>query len=266
MQPPHLPPEEEVRGPALTGKDAGVGFVLDDVRDLIRLPRLLREARQVFPLAAASLIGAAAVITLAYLISAGTGHRLDFMTRDPAAIANQEFYFGLLSTAGVMVWGAMTGAALAGAMLPAARQPAARVPARYFLSLVGVGLLLGLDDAFLFHEDLFPNYLRVPEKYVWLAYMALMAGWLLFFHRTILKTGFLLMLTAFGFLGLSLATDVLTPRGELQTFLEDSLKFTGMIFLLAYTLYTVRLSVMPDAEKEVHPRSDQESGQESPPC
>lgn len=176
--------------------------------------------------------GCLAIVT-AYLISQRFAVPLSHLTRDLTAIAETEFYIGLLSSLGIALWSATAGICLFGASI-LVRHPHHQHDARFFLCSGLICVVLALDDAFLLHEEMFPIYLQVPEKVVYLAYFLLICGYLLYFYDHFLKTDYVLLIIAFTFLGASLVTDALLPFGDLETFIEDNLKFFGILFWLGY--------------------------------
>jgi hypothetical protein len=90
------------------------------------------------------------------IISSVTGVSLSDITRDVVAVTDTHLYVGALSTTGLMLWAAASGICLVSAAaligLPQCRG------AVQFLLYAGIlSALLGLDDAFLLHERVFPN-------------------------------------------------------------------------------------------------------------
>ena len=111
------------------------------------------------------------------------------------------------------------------------------------LFLIAAGILtamLALDDAFLIHERVAPTYLHVPQIGVFAAYAGSMAAFLVYFVLRILRTDFLLLGIALGFLGLSMAVDAVLPFSNRETFIEDSFKFAGIVFWLTYFACSAR--------------------------
>jgi ABC-type polysaccharide/polyol phosphate export permease len=102
-----------------------------------------------------------------------------------------------------------------------------------------------LDDALLVHDYLFPKYLHIPEMYTYGGYTLIVAGYLIFFRRQILLTDYLLLLLAFIGLGFSVILDTSLPFSHLETFVEDSFKFLGIVFWLGYLTHTVVLNGHP---------------------
>jgi hypothetical protein len=101
---------------------------------------------------------------------------LGYLTRDISDVTPASFYVGFLSSLGIMLWSASAAICLLGA------SAMHRIHHQTFIFLLCSGLLcvmLTLDDAFLFHEEVFPIHLNIPENLVFGTYFLLMAGYLL---------------------------------------------------------------------------------------
>lgn len=179
-----------------------------------------------------------------YALSRIKGIPLSDLTRDPAAVTDTVLYIGILSTLGLLLWSASTAICLfAAALLSRDRR---HRQASWFLLCSGLlCLLLTFDDALLLHERVFP-YLLNTEFGVFVGYALIVGVYLLYFARQILTTDYLLLLLALLFLSSSAAMDQFLPtsmwRG-LETFFEDSLKFIGIVFWLAYFTHTATINV-----------------------
>ena len=91
--------------------------------------------------------------------------------------------------------------------------------------------MLLLDDFFLLHEVVIPKLLGIKEKYVVATYPLLIVAFLLFFMSKLLTTSYLVLLSALGFLALSVLTDALSHSytNELEYLFEDGFKFMGIV-------------------------------------
>ncbi len=207
--------------------------VLEQV-SLAVLPGQLRRVRLTlesgFAVVAISVIGV-------YSLSLATGVPLAKLTRDPATVTNSAFYVGILSNLGVLLWSACTAICFFGALLLNSDQKFRRSTVFLFFSGL-VCLLLTLDDAFLLHEEVFPTYLKIPEAGVYLLYMVILAGFFFYFLPDLLSTDYLLLIVAGFFLGSSIFIDAVLPFSNAETFIEDCLKFSGIVFLLGYFSHT----------------------------
>lgn len=170
------------------------------------------------------------------------------LTRDPAQVYKSPFYIGFLSNLTVITWAVGAYAALFAAWF--VRRFRVDKEWLRFFRLAGIfTLVLMLDDLFMFHEEIFPNYLFLPsitnlnpnEKIVIGGY-GLFAIWFAYSSRhTIRKTNWPQLLVACAIL----AFGVLADRGiakhvftdsETRLFVEDAAKFLGV---LGWSLYFV---------------------------
>lgn len=168
-----------------------------------------------------------------YILSRLFGAPLSEFTRDPAAITHSKFYIGFLSYLGIMLWSSATTICLFGAFL--LKYGKRNRQFTDFLLFSGIlSLILTLDDAFLMHETVMPNYFHIPETGIYLGYFIISIGYLVYFFRRILSTDYLLLVIALLSLGLSIFIDKAFSFSNLETFIEDGFKFLGIVFWLAY--------------------------------
>ncbi|MCH2171068.1 hypothetical protein MK489_09820 [Myxococcota bacterium] len=166
------------------------------------------------------------------------------LTRDVVAVEDTHLYIGALSTTGLMLWAATAGICLLGAAVVYSRgskTAAHGTPWNLVWFLLYGGLLtvmLCLDDAFLLHERVLPTHLRFPQPAVYLTYIGLVVGFLIGFAPRILRTDYVLLLVSLFFLGMSMSLDEILPYSSLETFVEDSFKFAGIVFWLIYFAWT----------------------------
>jgi hypothetical protein len=155
------------------------------------------------------------------------------LTRDAVNVLGAGPHIGLLSTLGVMLWTASSAVCLLGGW--ALRRDAAQRQARRFLFASGLlSLGLALDDGFLVHEALIPKFLRIPEPVVFVGYLVVLMIYLAYFVRQLLHTDYVLFVLALLFLGMSALIDQALPFSDPVAFIEDILKFAGILFWLAY--------------------------------
>ena len=155
---------------------------------------------------------------------------LEILTNDLAAIAKLPIYAGILSQAGILLWSATA------AICMYSVQFITKVEHKTFIrASVYITLLLGLDDAFMFHETLFPS-LGIHQKIVFLAYGVMMLYYLYKFHKLILTTDFLLFSLALGWFGLSMFIDnfIRDVSPYITKLMEDGTKFIGVVTWLVY--------------------------------
>jgi len=154
-------------------------------------------------------------------------------TRDPTAIMNAPFYIGIVSNLGILLWS--FSAAVCFFCFAILRKDANNKELISFLFFSGIiTSILMLDDLFLFHEQIFPVYLQISEKYVLFGYGIILLLYLARFMRIILKTEFLLLLFAIGFFSLSLIWDLELFHSPAPFLFEDGFKLFGIFSWFAY--------------------------------
>ena len=98
--------------------------------------------------------------------------------------------------------------------------------------------LLLLDDLFLLHERIFPQVLHWRQRYIYIGYVSIVLGYLVFFRKTILKSNFTILALALGFFLLSVVVDCISAKmGEFIPFYhlyEDGFKLFGLASWLGY--------------------------------
>jgi hypothetical protein len=183
----------------------------------------------------------APVLILFVILKLQTKIPVSLLTRDPLAIVEAPFYWGAISNFGVLMW-------CAAVVIPwfsfrLLEQVKNNKEFNHFFLFSGcLSSILLLDDLFLLHEEVFPKYLNIPEKLVFLVYGMMILFYLIKFGKIISKTNFILIVLAFGFFGCSVVIDLLPFEAWLgnedQFLLEDSLKFLGILSWLIYFAIT----------------------------
>jgi hypothetical protein len=171
------------------------------------------------------------------LATLGLGVDPNRILKDPAAHTGFPFYLGFFSHVGVLAWWtAAVSCLIAAAVLWTRHKPAwAALAVGGTLSAV-----LGLDDLLLLHEEVFPNYLGVPEVFIFLIYACWVLIYLIRFRVFHLSMGWQLLALALAFFSLSAFMDltniVWSPWWGLV--LEDGFKFTGVCSWATYHTWT----------------------------
>lgn len=151
----------------------------------------------------------------------------DSLIRDSNYINNTPFYVGSISMLGVILWSAAASSCFMGAIIRNDKS-------RKFWFLITAGVyttFLGLDDAFEFHQVLFPKYLHLSETVVYSVYIIYIMAWLIYYFSEIVNE------TDFPILAAALLCMVISifPAHILDlNFIEDSFKFLGIAFWLTY--------------------------------
>ncbi|HKR05895.1 MAG TPA: hypothetical protein VJY62_14765 [Bacteroidia bacterium] len=183
------------------------------------------------------IILAATLVVLSIVILAGLQYniQLNHFTKDPVQIMNAPFYTGLFSNVGILLWcGSVVICFFVRPFIPKNEE---NKPARIFLFFSGlVTMLLMTDDLFLLHEEVFPKYLGIPEKGVFVIYSNILLLYALLFRETIFKTDFIILGLAFLLIGGSTFVKRIPMPIPEDTFLEDAVKLFGIICWFTYFL------------------------------
>ena len=169
---------------------------------------------------------------------------LSYFTRDISAIGNLPFYAGLVSQLGGLLWSATLTVCLFAFFLLKNRGRETVFSRRFLLQAAILTGILMLDDFFLFHEDIGPDYLHISEKIIVPAYGLLALAFLFFNVREILRSEYLILGLAFVLFGLSIFIDAVDLDDismlssifteQFSIFLEDGFKFMGVATWLVY--------------------------------
>ena len=176
--------------------------------------------------------------TLALLVllgvSVATKIPMSLFTRDALESLNAPFYTGLVSHVGWFFWCSTAAICLFSfAVMKNAKN--SRFISSFFLLSGIITIILVLDDVFLLHEIVIPEYFYISQKKVYAGYAMIIALYLIRHRKTILKTEFSLMALAFGFFGLSIIIDVFFENVLPQRHLfEDGFKLLGIMSWFIY--------------------------------
>jgi hypothetical protein len=167
-------------------------------------------------------VGAVAAAARHYGVPVGA------LTRDMAAVVHASPFTGVLSVLGVTVWIATISIVI---FTLALSWNHVEGPKRRFLVWFALlSLVLMLDDLFMFHELIAPDYLGLRQRYVYLAYMAATGLGLLLYRRVIIDSGPLLLAAALACFTLSVGVDVFfCVDDSWLILLEDGAKFFGIV-------------------------------------
>lgn len=157
-------------------------------------------------------------------------------TRDPIQTLNGKPYVGIISSIGILLWCASASVLFFSAILAGKQNMPGQL--RQFLLYSGAFTsFMLLDDMFLFHDVIFPEYLKISENYFYITYGLILVTFLILYRKILLNTDYILLLLAFGFFVVSAGIDAFTAHVvELpgQFFFEDSFKLLGVISWFAF--------------------------------
>jgi hypothetical protein len=167
---------------------------------------------------------------------------LAFLLRDITATAKLPFFAGFVSQLGLILWSASLTVCLFALVMMQRKQGDLSAAKRFLAYSTVLTAVLVLDDIFLFHEEIAPNYLHLDELVVFAVYGIIGIGFVLLNWREILSSEYALLLLAFALFATSVALDavpkeVLPARyfwEQLELFLEDGFKFAGIATWLMY--------------------------------
>jgi hypothetical protein len=150
-----------------------------------------------------------------------------YFTHDPVSLLNGYPFTGIISNIGILFWCSTSAVCLFSSAIHKQRKSA---EISVFLLFSGLlTMLLLLDDLFMFHNAIFPRYLAIPKKMVYLGYFLLMTMYFIKFGKLILKTEYTILYIACGFFALSIICDIFLPRNSLEFLVEDGFKLFGIV-------------------------------------
>lgn len=205
------------------------------------------------------------LIAALWFISSQFGIPIRVLIADPAQITDTPFYTGFLSNLTVITWA--VGAYIALFTVWLLRRLNADAEWIRFFRMAGIlTVVLMLDDLFMFHEEIFPNYLFMPrvtgiepnEKFI-IGIYGIFTLWFLFSSRhTIRKTDWKLLVVACAILGFGILADrgiakKVFTTSAVRAFIEDSLKFLGVLGWSIYFYMSAKSAIaahLPRQEAE----------------
>ena len=190
--------------------------------------------------------GVALLLGAVYAMHRVRGTSVLRLLRDPAGQMGDPF-LGAISQMGVLGWAAAASVCIF--TRAALRYDSSEAePSRF---LLGMGVLTGvlcLDDLYLIHERIGPQYLGLPEEVLFGAYGLGAAALLLRFRRTLWHTDVYLLSAAFLAFAVSIVVDVtefvlLFATITEQVLIEDGAKLIGIFLWAAYLIRTAAETV-----------------------
>jgi len=166
-------------------------------------------------------------------------------TADPATVFGYNPLYGYISNLGVILWGACMSVCLFSALILNSRRDQSKMIA-FFISFGALTAVLMLDDLFMFHEKLAPEYLNISEKWVLLTYALYAAGSIYHFRDILFTHDMKFFIISFAAFASSVLLDQIATRyyfpGEFL--FEDGLKFIGIASWLTYFLNMASTHIM----------------------
>jgi hypothetical protein len=155
------------------------------------------------------------------------------LVRDPNAIANLPKYIGFISQFGIFLWFASVGICFMGYFLIRGIE-SVNIKSKYLLYFGIFSLMLGLDDAYMLHEEL--AHRGLYEEMFFGVYAVMLLVFILKFLKLFFQTHFILLILS----GFCLASSIAVDKYDHTLFLlDDSFKVSGIVFWFAYFFRTV---------------------------
>lgn len=155
-------------------------------------------------------------------------------TRDPLAITGGHPFLGIISNIGAILWSSAAAFCLLSiSILRKKDKPADTIR---FIGLGGfISLVLLVDDLFMIHERIFPQYFGIHERLLFILYGLLIFLYFAFYIKIILNTEYLFLISALFFFGLSIIVDSI-PESiiPMHHLFEDGAKFIGIASWVSY--------------------------------
>jgi hypothetical protein len=163
--------------------------------------------------------------------------KMRWLIKDTADIAKVNPLTGYLSNMGMLMWCATIAITLFTAILIYRKTSLRKF--WFYLSTSLFTFILLMDDLFMFHEELAPQYLGFGEHAVYLFYIVCAIAYVIFFRKEILETHFIGLFIALGFMAVSIGCDYLQnlwlwKLGQWEYFLEEGLKWFGLAWWCSY--------------------------------
>lgn len=179
-----------------------------------------------------AIVLAVAILGVTALGRLASTHSLGYFTRDPAAITDQAAYMGMVSFFGLFGWCAAATSLFFGGMFASIRG-AGRDRTAFFIGALAIVYLM-FDDAFQFHEYVYPRALGIHDNVVEAVYV-LLALAVLYRGRSFLgATNWGVLAAAGVFFAISVVLDEVITSENVIGF-EDSAKLIGILLLAAYS-------------------------------
>jgi hypothetical protein len=163
-----------------------------------------------------------------------SGYRLSYVTGDIVALTGQSLLVGVFSQVCLGLWAVAAGIALMGGLILRRRASDPRAGG-YLLACSAVTFLLLADDMFMIHERIFPRGLRINDNYMYVLYAVFAAAIAARYWRQIFRSDLRLAIAGVALMFGSVAIDaILSLHSDLANFIEDVLKFLGVVTWVVY--------------------------------
>jgi len=176
------------------------------------------------------------------LVSTLTNNPIWKLAKDPSEVIGFPPYIGMLSNWSVILWVVAATICLFSAVL-LKQQKASNSTFLFIAVSGGLSLLLGIDDLYLLHDQLFPKLFDIQEKYFYYLYLFTFLVYMIYFVRQIIKSEYLLLGIALLFFLMSRRAFITLPFLDQYMTTGDMLKYFGIVFWLAFFYRTALFEV-----------------------
>jgi hypothetical protein len=213
--------------------------------EYITLSTILKKSSLV--LLAKIFIPAVLFLAIMAVFSLLGGFHFDLLSRDPIQLLDGKPYYGIISSIGIILWCATSAILFFSSKVSSLKKE--HKQQTLFLFFGGLlSLLMLIDDLFLMHDVVFPEYLNIGEEVFYFIYGLSVVGIFYFYRKIILNSDYILLILSFMLLGASAMSDLAFAAGLKLTHpfvVEDSLKFSGIISWFAYFMRTSYMCIKP---------------------
>ena len=176
-----------------------------------------------------------ALITIMIFYGKANNIELGSFSRDLNALSGNPFYFGAITFLCSFFWSFTVAICFFTSYL----LKKSSAEANYFFIMGIFNLVLLLDDVFMIHEEVFPQYLGIPERVLYLLYAAFLGYSSIKYFSLIRKSNYGVLFPAIILLGSSAFMDILANNILMdKNFYEDVLKLFGTLLWFYYFFHT----------------------------
>lgn len=152
---------------------------------------------------------------------------IESFTADPVVTLKGHPLTGIISHIGILLWCSTAAICYFSAFI---QKNLKHRKTSQFLNLSGlITLILLLDDLFLFHEEILPEYFYVPQKLIYIIYVIVAASYVVKFRFRLLESEYIFLLMAFLYFAISISFDIFLSQSGIAYLAEDGFKLFGIV-------------------------------------
>jgi hypothetical protein len=193
-----------------------------------------KQIKNITPVLVMAYAATTVILSLVIFVGIENGIELDHFTQDPTTVMDAPFYLGFFSYVGILFWCAAAALCFFTRSMITGRSSKEN-SLRLFLLCSGlITCLFLLDDLFLLHEVVFPDYFHIPEIGVYLIYSNVIVFYMVYFRSQLLDSEFLILGLSYFMIAVSQFVDLIPMPIPEDSFLEDAVKLFGVVSWLTY--------------------------------